>query len=110
MSEHEKRDQIGHLAEECSHVRGKLNHIMEKLNRVQAACNLLNAPQVFQNLRAHEGRLQINQPQYQQQWQNIEGLIGYKELVELVQEKQHLTHELETLKQRLQNLAPHLFQ
>jgi hypothetical protein len=43
MSEHEKQQQIGKLAEEVSHVKGQLNQLNEKLHRASTCFPALDA-------------------------------------------------------------------
>jgi hypothetical protein len=38
----------------------------------------------------------------------FDGILGYHELVNVVKEKQRLSEELQTAKQRLRELAPNL--
>jgi len=58
MSEHEKYEQVGRLAEEYSEVKGKLNHIQEKLMRSQQVYQQLANVNFFNSLRIVDGVLQ----------------------------------------------------
>lgn len=110
MTEHEKAQQIGELAEQYSHVRGQLNHVTEKLAKAQIAAQLLGNQQVFQSLRVEKGALLFNNSNnYQPQPRpSLDGLVGHTELIKIVEEKQRLTAELQGLAERLRALAPHL--
>ena len=111
MTENEKAEQIGRLAEEYSRVRGKLNHIIEKLNHLQSLYSILSNPQTFQSLRIENGKLLLTPNPafpYGQQAPNLDGLLDHPQLLEIVEEECNLTKELESLTGRLKALAPHL--
>jgi hypothetical protein len=108
MTEHEKDQQIGKLAEEYSDARGKLNHVTEKLARFQSACQIIVNPQSFQSLRVEEGKLVFNKPPTQPTG-NLDGLLDHSQLKEVIEEKQRLAGEVQRLRQRLVGLTPHLF-
>ena len=95
MTENEKAEQIGKLAEEYSHARGKLNHVQEKLNRMQSDMQALNNPQAFQSLRVENGEIKYNPfpAQYNQPVSKLEGLLDHKQLFEILEEKQRLTKD-----------------
>jgi hypothetical protein len=110
MTEHENAEQIGRLAEEYSHTRGKLNHVSEKLNHFYISCQAIGNQQVFQILRVENGKLLFNSPPGYppNQVKNLEGLLNHSQLIEVIEEKQRLANELESLAERLRALAPHL--
>src|ERR1700731_3034029 len=109
MSEHEKYEQVGRLAEEISHAKGKLAHVNEKLTRAQGdyAYASMSNSQVFQQLKAHEGKLIVPMTHPNQPPRTLEGLLGTHELIHVLEEKQRLTVELNGLTSRLKELAPH---
>jgi hypothetical protein len=97
MSEHEKREQIGLLAEEYSEAKGKLNHIQERMNRGQHAYSLLSNPATFNSLQVVDGVIRVAVPSNPRSQQPVEGLLGHHELVELLEERARLTSELKDL-------------
>lgn len=110
MSEHEKYEQVGRLAEEVSQVKGKLAHVNEKLTRAQAEYQLLANFNVFQLLKVQDGKLIApNAPPYNQpQRKTLDGLLGTHELIQVLEERDRLKAEFEDLAARLKALAPHL--
>jgi hypothetical protein len=107
MTEHEKYEQVGRLAEEYSQLKGELNHVQEKLNRAQGA--YIFAGQQFVNLRIIEGRLGTNQGvQQQPQQKSLEDLLSHHELKEAFERRDHLAREVAEKTTRLRALAPHL--
>jgi len=108
MTENEKAEQIGKLAEHYSHLRGELNHVIQKLNNTQTAYQALGNPMAFQSLRVENGKIFYTSQQYGQPVPSIDGLLAHQQLKEIIEEKQRLTKELEVIGQQLKALAPHL--
>ena len=111
MSENEKAEQIGKLAEEYSAARGHLNHVQERLTRFWSEIVPLANQQIFQTLRVDDGVIKFNPaPPYQRQTahSSLEGLLDHKQLKEVLEEKQRLAEEISKLAERLKALAPHL--
>jgi len=106
MSEQEKREQIGKLAEEYSEVKGKLNHLAEKLSRAQSDYQILGQAQNFNNLRVDGGKLVFQAAPSNQRV--LENLLNSNQLVELLTERDRLNGELREISERLKALAPHL--
>jgi len=96
------------LVEEYSHARGKLNHVIEKMSRFQASCQIISNAQSFQGLRAEDGKVVFTRSQAQPH-ANLEGLLDHSQLKETLEEKQRLAGEVQSLRERLSALAPHLF-
>jgi hypothetical protein len=104
MSEQEKYEQVGRLAEEYSRVKGELNHVSEKIER--AAAGYKFAGNNFANLRLQDGWLTAaNQVPGQK---SLEDLLGYRELAEAFKRRDELTAEVGKVAIRLRALAPHL--
>ena len=108
MTEHEKYEQVGRLAEEVSHLKGELNHINEKLNQAYYAYQAMVQGQNFNAWSVKDGKLIIPMRQPQMPPVNLEALLSTRELVDVLEKKQHLTTELEATSKRLRDLAPHL--
>lgn len=107
MTEQEKYEQVGRLAEEYSHLKGQLNHVSEKISRAHAAFNF--AGQNFANLRIMDGRLTTaNAPQYPQGQKSLEDLLSYHELAEALKHRDELAREVTEKATSLRALAPHL--
>ena len=107
MSEHEKELQIGRVVEEVARLQGELNHVNEKLGRAFTAYSYLAQQNAWSQLRVHNDQLLIPQPP-RQPLPQFDGILGYHEMVNVVKEKQRLSEELQTAKQRLRELAPNL--
>jgi len=110
MSEHEKYEQVGRLAEEVSEVKGKLAHVNEKLTRAQADYQFLANLNVFQQLKVQDGQLIVpNAPTSGQgQPRTLNGLLSTHDLMRVLEERDRLTGEFNALAARLKTLAPHL--
>jgi len=106
MSEHEKREQIGELAEKYSHLKGELNHLQERLNRAQVQCGILGNRSNFEAMWINNGNLYTRSQQASQVL--VDGLLNAHELKQCIEEKQRMAAELNDLKQRITALAPHL--
>ena len=107
MSETEKYEQVGRLAEEYSKLRGELNHVNEKLTRTQQDYQQLSNPNTFNNLRIANGAL-ILQLAANQLSRNVDGLLGADELKHFIAERDRLNKKLAEVRERLMGLAPHL--
>ena len=111
MSEHEKREQIGHLAEEVSNLKGQINHISEKLQRTSFAYMRMSNSQGPHTWSFQNGALQIpSSAQSGVQNADLAALLNKAELTEILEHKHKLTTELNEKLERLKGLAPHLFQ
>lgn len=109
MSDHEKYEQVGRVAEEVSHLKGELNHINEKLNRAFQAYLRMTQGQMPGNWSAHDGKIIVQMTAYQSgQMAEPEWLLGFHELREVLEKRQKLTGELQSATDRLRGLAPHL--
>lgn len=108
MTEHEKREQIGMLAEEVSRIKGELNHINEKLTKALAAYQAMAGPRNINNWVVQNDKVVVV-PQAQPS-PNIDlgALLNVHELKEVLEHKEHLTSELKIATDRLRGLAPHL--
>jgi len=107
MSENEKLTQIGRAAQEYSNLKGQLNHVHERIGQALADYQL--AVQVFQNLRAEDGKLVFphaahmgNRPR------SLDGLLNASQLTDLLAEEERLSIELDAATTRLRGLTPHL--
>ncbi len=110
MSDNEKFEQVGRLAEEVSRLKGELNHINEKLTRAFFAYQFLTQGQSPGNWRVDNGKVVApaagrNQSQPLPQ---LEALLNEHELIEVIEKRQKLTLELQGATDRLKGLAPHL--
>jgi hypothetical protein len=109
MSEHEKREQIGKLAEEYSELKGKLGHVQERLLRSQQAYLMVGNQNAFANLKVQDGKLlTTGNPSNPAMVRPVEGLLGEQQLIEILEERNKLTFELAELAVRLKALTPHL--
>jgi hypothetical protein len=106
MSEQEKYEQVGRLAEEYSHLRGQLNHVSEKLSRAHAAYQFAAAS--FQNLRLIDGKIAGPSNPQQRGTPDLSDLCNFQQLTELFEERDKLNRELADKSTRLKALAPHL--
>ena len=107
MTEHEKLQQIGGLAEEVSELRAGLNHINEKLNRALHAYTAMTQGQNITNWRVEGGNLIV--PQRPQLPPGLpEALLNAHELIEVLEKKKHITEQLDAATARLKGLVPHL--
>jgi len=102
MSEHEKYEQVGRLAEEYSTLKGHLAHVQERLNKAQGAYG--TAARVFQTIRVEGEKLIVASAPPQ----NIDGLLNNHELLEALKERDRLNGEIKAVADRLRPLAPHL--
>jgi hypothetical protein len=110
MSEHEKYEQVGRLAEEVGHLKGKLNEINEKLMRAFDAYSRMAQSQTPQNWSVQQDALSVVavSPSYGAQPADLSALMNQRELVAILQERQTLTLELQKATDRLKGLAPNL--
>jgi hypothetical protein len=109
MSENEKREQIGKLAEEYSELKGKQAHVQERLTRAQQAYAMVSNQNSFGSLKVQDGKLFTsgNSPQ-PAVVRPVEGLLSEEHLIALLEERKRLGIELAELAVRLKALAPHL--
>jgi hypothetical protein len=105
MSEHEKFEQVGRLAEEYSHLKGQLNHVTEKVTRTQHAYTYIG--QNFQSLQLVNDKLVMTNQGYGSP-ASPDVLLGHHELLEAFRERARLTEEVNEVAGRLKALAPHL--
>jgi hypothetical protein len=111
MTEHEKFEQVGRLAEEVSRLKGEVNHINEKLTHAFQAYQVMIQGSNPANWKVENGKLivspqpgrPIGQPSV-----NLGALLGEHELIEVLEKRQNLTTELNHATTRLRSLAPHL--
>jgi hypothetical protein len=108
MSEQEKREQIGKLAEEYSEVKGKLIQLGEKLSKAHSDYQLLGQAQNFNNLRIDGGKLVFQAAPSSPNQRVLDNLLNSNQLIELLTEKDRLNGELKEISERLKALAPHL--
>lgn len=111
MSEHEKYEQVGRLAEEYSRLKGELNHVIEKINRATMACQVVvqSYNPNNNNLRVQDRRLWGTPPgQRMPGGTEITGLLNAEELAEALEHRDRLKREVEEKAQHLRQLAPHL--
>lgn len=106
MSEQEKYEQVGRVAEEYSHLKGKLNHVAEKLTLAQSAYQI--AAQSFQAIKVENGKAVVAAPQWGNQQRPLEHLLSSAELAEVLTERDRLVAEVAGAAARLKALAPHL--
>jgi hypothetical protein len=110
MSEHEKYEQVGRLAEEVGKLKGELNHVNEKLARASTAYNRLGqSTGGWTGWSVNNKTLLIPAPSYGGPMNDFSGLLNEHQLIEVLEHKQKLTVELNTATERLKGLAPHLF-
>jgi hypothetical protein len=107
MSDHEKLEQIGQMVEDYSHLKVHLNHANELLNKANAEYQLAGI--TFQNLRVVEEKLICPPlPQTGNQQKILSHLLSSAELIQLLKEREKITHELRAAADRLRAVAPHL--
>jgi hypothetical protein len=108
MSEHEKFEQVGRLAEEVSRLKGELNHVNEKLGRAYSAYQQMT--QSIPNMwNVVNGSVIVPTPQRPQSNVDADALLNKHQLIEILEHRQKLTSELTGALERLKGLAPHLF-
>jgi hypothetical protein len=109
MSEHEKFEQVGRLAEEYSKLKGELNHVDQKAANCHRAYQF--AASAFPYITVQNDQLFVN-PQatrnFQPQVADLPALLGAHQLLELLKERDRLRAELQETGDRLKALAPHL--
>lgn len=117
MSDQEKYEQVGRLAEEVSKLRGDLNHVNEKLNRAFFAYSKMgNSSNPANWTLKGDGQNQSIQlvvtTNYSnsQQIQNadLSALLNQHEIIKLLEQRDKLTKELNSTTERLRGLAPNL--
>jgi hypothetical protein len=110
MTEHEKLQQIGGVAEEVSELKAGLNHITEKLTRAFTAYQLLTQGQSPNNWRVEGGKVIVPSMAGRAPGQptQLEALLNEHELIEVLEKRQRITEELNAATARLRGLVPHL--
>ncbi len=110
MSENEKYEQVGRLAEEYSELKGHLAHLQEKLNLAQQDyVAAAQGPQGVNGLRVMDGKLIAGpSPHTGNRQRDLEHLLDTHQLTELIEEKNRLLKEIAEKGERLKALAPHL--
>jgi hypothetical protein len=108
MSDAEKDAQVGRLVLEYSEIKGNLNRLDEKLNQARNQAQLLSQVQVISNLGivdgVPKGRILMN-PNADVLF---DGLLGSRELAEVIESRKARQTELDGLAGRIRALAPHL--
>jgi len=109
MSEHEKFEQVGRLAEEYSRLKGELNHVTEKINHARAAYQGTSQAMSNNAIAVGDNGVLFTRPTgYGGPPVNLHALLGFHELEAVYVEQARLTKELEETRLRLHALAPHL--
>jgi len=109
MSDRDKLQQIGGAAQEVSELKVDLNHINEKLNQTLSAYQALAQSGGIESWRAQEGRLVVTPPpEFREKDYSTDGLLGLRELIEVLEEKQRILESLNAAISRLRGLVPHL--
>lgn len=109
MSDQEKYEQVGKLAEEVSRFRGELNHTNEKLLRAYGAYQRMGQSQGPNTWTVQNGKIEVTAPYTQPQPADLLGLLSAHELTEILEHRQKLTGEMNAVLERLKKLAPNLF-
>jgi len=95
------------MVEDYSHLKGELNHANELLNKSSAEYQLAGI--TFQSLRVLDGKLICPPlPQTGNQQKVLGHLLSSAELVQLLMERERITHDLRSAAERLRGVAPHL--
>ncbi len=108
MSEHEKYEQVGRVAEEYSKVKGELNHVTEKLSRAGQAYQQVGPTTIHLVFQGEKLFAPPLAPYRNPGPPDYGALLNEAELKHAVHEKTRLTAELAELRGRLTSLAPHL--
>lgn len=109
MSDREKLQQIGGAAEEVSQLKVDLNNINEKLKQSLGAYQALAQSGGIEGWRAQDGKLIVTSSgDYRGQDLSTDGLLGLKELVKVLEEKQRILENLNAAIAKLRGLVPHL--
>jgi hypothetical protein len=112
MSDHEKYEQVGKLAEEVGHLKGKLNQVNEKLTRAYWAYQRMAQSQSPNNWDVTGETLLV--PSNVGGGYNpggpadLNALLDARELTAILQERKTLQAELDKASERLRGLAPNL--
>ena len=109
MSEHEKFEQVGRLAEEVNRLKGELAHLNEKTTRAFSIYQRMSQTQP-QLWTASGGQLQIPQTSTGMKNTDFDALLNKHELIQVLEHREKLKKELASATERLHGLAPHLFQ
>lgn len=108
MSEQEKYEQVGRLAEEYSQLKGELNHVNEKVAQARAAYQVVSNAFASDAIKVHDGKL-YNAPRgaiIQRNTPEITGMLSTRELIEALEHVDRVNEELQEKAQRLRSLAP----
>jgi hypothetical protein len=106
MSDHEKYEQIGHLAAEVSRLNGLHKHLEEKMRRIQSAYQ--QAAQQVLNMKGENGKLLASAgPQLFRPFDHE--LLDNSQLAKVLEEGAEIVAEIEDKRRRLKDLAPYLF-
>ncbi|MGA7463555.1 MAG: hypothetical protein WBW69_25185 [Candidatus Korobacteraceae bacterium] len=109
MSDREKLQQIGGAAEEVSQLKVDLNNINEKLRQSLSAFQALSQSGGIESWHAQDGKLVVAPPaEFRGQDLSTDGLLGLKELIKVLEEKQRILETLNAAIARLRGLVPHL--
>lgn len=111
MSEKEKYEQVGKLAEEVGHLKGKINELNERLMRAFQAYTRMTQSQGPNAWSVNGDNLQIptNMGGYNPNSPvDFGALLDARELKAILQERQTLQAELNKATERLKGLAPNL--
>jgi len=109
MSDREKLQQIGGAAEEVSQLKVDLNNINEKLKQSLSAYQALAQSGGIESWRVQDGKLILSASgDYRGQDGSTDGLLGLKELVRVLEEKQRMLENLNAAIAKLRGLVPHL--
>ncbi len=109
MSDRDKLQQIGGAAEEVSQLKVDLNNINDKLNQSLNAYQALAQSGGIEGWRAQDGKLVVAPAvEFRGQDSSTDGLLGLKELIRVLEEKQRILETLNAAIARLRGLVPHL--
>jgi lactam utilization protein B len=103
MSEHEEPSQIGHLAEHYTRLKEEVRHVEDRVQQVQRAYQV--AAISFSNLAVHDDHLAVHGANGDagELAGNLHNLLSARELIDLLNHKNHLQHELDQVRTRLRS-------
>ena len=109
MSDRDKLQQIGGAAEEVSQLKVDLNNINDKLNQSLSAYQALSQSGGIDGWRVQDGKLVVAPAvEFRAQDSSTDGLLGLKELIRVLEEKQRILETLNAAIAKLRGLVPHL--